>query len=525
MRARRASSRLLFDGEGLTEIADHQLDTIDAGMIAALSGMTPEEPPEEEAPVLDTSARARCRGSLMGCVLTTMPSYAENWHHTVLADALDKVRTRKIKRLLVLMGPRMGKTQLTSRHFPAYLLGKNPNEQVIGCSYSAELAGSVNRDVQRIMMTPEYQDAFPNVRLNERNVVTTARGELRNSRIFEVVGYKGVYISAGINGPITGKGFTIGIVDDPIKNRQEAESKTFRDKTWDWWTSTFLTRGEGAMSPYGDDAIVVTLTHWHRDDLAGRIMKHAKETGEEWTIIRFPAVLDEEPSANDPRSMGQALWSRKYNEKAMAAKKLAIGSRDWNALYQCRPSSKEGTLFKKLYWRYFYPEALKKRFQQVVISVDAAFKDLETSSYVVIQVWGIVDLERYLLHQVRDHLHITPTCDALKQVHREYPMANLYLIEDKANGPAIIHLLQKLIPGLVPRNPKGSKESRAQSVIAQIEAGHVHLPYGAPWLDDFLEELGDFPHAPNDDQVDALVQLLLEFEDDPLSFLEALTQQ
>lgn len=522
MRARRAT-RLLFDGAGLTEISGHELDTIDAGMVAALSGMEPEDVPEDAAPVLDESARARCRASLMGCVMATMPDYKENWHHTVLADALDKVRTRKIKRLLVLMPPRHGKTQLVSRHFPAYLLGKNPNEQVIGCSYSAELAGSVNRDVQRIMTTPEYQDAFPNVRLNEHNVVSTARGELRNSRIFEVVGYKGYYISAGINGPITGKGFTIGIVDDPIKNRQEAESKTFRDKTWDWWTSTFLPRGEGALSPYGDDAIIVTLTHWHHDDLAGRIMKHAKETGEEWTIIRFPAVLDEEPAANDPRSMGAALWPRKYDEEALKAKKLAVGSRDWNALYQGRPSVKGGNLFKKAYWRYFYPEALKRRFQQVVVSVDAAFKDLETSSYVVIQVWGIIDHERYLVHQVRGHLSFLASCKALLQVHAEFPVANLYLIEDKANGPAIINALQKLIPGLVARNPKGSKPSRAQSVIAQVEAGHVHLPYGAPWVDDFVEELGAFPHGTNDDQVDALVQLLLEFEEDPLSFLEALT--
>ena len=504
---------------GLAGTEEYDLDTLQQGMLAAVS----DGGPAQKSP-LSVKAKRECRASLMGCVKATMPRYEENWHHTVLADALDKVRRREITRLLVLMPPRHGKTQLVSRHFPAYLLGKNPNEMVIGCSYSSDLASSVNRDVQRIMMTEEYQYAFPNTRLNSSNVVSTSKGEeLRNSKIFEIVGNDGYYISAGIGGSITGRGFTIGIVDDPIKNRQEAESETFRNRIWEWWTSTFLTRAEGAMSPGGTDAIVVTLTPWHNDDLAARIQKHAKDTGEEWTVIRFPAILDEEPANDDPREQGQALWPRKFDEAKLESIRKAVGTRDWDGLYQARPSSKEGTLFKRTWWRFYHLEAIRPKFETWTITVDAAFKDLESSSYVVLQVWGKVGADHYCVHQVRDKLSFLNTCAALKQMCEEYPQVYRKLIEDKANGPAIINALSSKISGLCPRTPKGSKESRAQSIVASVESGNVHLPYNAPWLEDFLDEMSAFPVG-HDDQVDAMVQYLLEYQVDPLAFLRQLTQ-
>lgn len=517
----KAPARVLLGDTGLDGTGGLELETLEEGMLAALAGMGSKQVAPSP---LSVEERERCRASLMGCAHVTMPKYRENWHHTILANALDKVRRREITRLLVLMPPRHGKTQLVSRHFPAYLLGKNPNEQVIGCSYSSELASSINRDVQRIMMTQRYQYAFPNVRLNDSNVVSTARGEkLRNSRIFEIVGYDGYYISAGIGGSIVGRGFTTGIVDDPIKNRQEAESLQFRNRIWEWWTSTFLTRAEGAMSPGGTDAIVVTLTPWHNDDLAARIIKHAKETGEDWTIIRFPAVLDEEPANGDPREQGDALWPHKFDKVRLVAVRKAVGTRDWNALYQARPTSKEGNLFKKIWWRYYHPATTTKmKFTCVTASIDAAFKDLETSSYVVIQVWGVIGPDRYLLHQVRSQLSFLNTLAAIKQVNEEWPQIGKWLIEDKANGPAIINTLSRKISGLLARNPKGSKESRAQSVVAQVEAGNVHLPYGAPWLEDFVDEFSAFPVG-TDDQVDAMVQLMLEYEEDPLAFIRALT--
>lgn len=494
------------------------LTTAEQGIIAAISGMS-----ESKGPPLTVQERRDARSGLMGCVKATMPKYVENWHHTVLADALDKVRTGEIKRLLVEMPPRHGKTQLVSRHFPAYLLGKNPEEQIIGCSYSAQLASSINRDVQRIMMTPEYQYSFPDARLNETNVVTVAKGEkLRNSNIFEMVGYDGYYISAGIGGSITGRGFTVGIVDDPVKNRKEANSETHRKAVWEWWTSTFLTRGEGAMSPGGEERIIVTLTRWHEDDLAGRILKQAKEDGEEWTVIRLPAILDEDAQEYDPRDHGDPLWPYKYDEPKLQRIKKAVGSRDWNALYQNRPSPLEGGLFKRHWWRY-YEGKPKTPFTSHTISMDAAFKDLDTSSYVVIQVWGIINADRYLLDQTRAHLTFLESCIALERVCEKWPEAYNKLIEDKANGTAIINTLNRKIGGLLPRTPKDSKESRAQSIVGQVEAGNVFIPRDAPWVDDFVEECAAFPNALHDDQVDAMVQFLIEYGMDPLAFLKALT--
>jgi predicted phage terminase large subunit-like protein len=495
-----------------------ELNTSEQGMLAAVSGLS-----ESTGPPLTVQGRREARETLMGCVKATMPKYVESWHHTMLAAVLDKVRTGEIKRLLVEIPPRHGKTQLVSRHFPAYLLGKNPDEQIIGCSYSASLASSINRDVQRIMMTPEYQYSFPDSRLNETNVVTVAKGEkLRNSNIFEMVDYDGYYIAAGIGGSITGRGFTVGIVDDPVKNRKEANSKVHRDAVWEWWTSTFLTRGEGAMAMGGEERIIVTLTRWHEDDLAGRLLRQAKETGEEWTVIRLPAVLDEDAQDFDPRSHGDALWPYKYDEAKLERIKKAIGSRDWNALYQNRPAPIEGGLFKRHWWRWYEgkPSAV---FSAHTITMDAAFKDLDTSSYVVIQVWGHCGADEYLLDQTRARLTFLESCTALVRMCEKWPQVDTKLIEDKANGTAIINTLNRKIGGLVPRSPKDSKESRAQAVVGRAEAGNIFLPRGAPWVEDFVEECAVFPNGLHDDQVDAMVQYLLEYGQDPVAFLEALT--
>ena len=244
---------------------------------------------------------------------------------------------------MVFMPPQHGKSELTSRRLPAYILGLNPNAKIIGCSYAATLAASFNRDVQRIIQDEEYQELFPSTSLNSANVKNSTKGSyLKNADIFEVVGAKGFYKSVGVGGSLTGTPADFGIIDDPIKDAVEAESATFRAKVWNWFTQVFLTR------LHNGSQIIVTQTRWHEDDLAGRILKKYN-TKNDWHIISLPAIKEGATMAQDKRNFGQALWPEKHSLERLLDIKQA-NERAFHALYQQDPRPFEGGLIYKN-WR------------------------------------------------------------------------------------------------------------------------------------------------------------------------------
>lgn len=451
-------------------------------------------------PSIKAVRKERAKRQLINFTSYTMPEYQVNWHHERLCEALDQLVNGDIKRLMVFMPPRHGKSELGSRRFPAYVLGKDPDAQIISASYSADLASQMNRDVQRIIDSPEYQEAFPDTRLGSRK----EKGYIRNNDIFEIVGNKGVYKSAGIGGGITGRGMTYGIIDDPFKNRKEAESKTIRNAVWDWYTSTFYTRLEK------DARILIILTRWHEDDLAGRLLKQAEEDpdADQWTVINYPAVAEDPIHESDPRNIGDALWPGKYDEDALKKIKSTIGTYEWSALYQQRPSPSDGNFLNRNWWKYY--KQLPDQFDEFLQSWDCAFKDNEDSDYVVGQLWGKKGADKYLIDQVRGKMDLPATIRAVRSFSAKHPYAVRKLIEDKANGPAVIQMLKKEVPGLIPVNPEGGKIVRAAAVSPEVEAGNVYLPDPsiAPWVHDFVEEAAAFPNGSNDDQVDCFSQAL-----------------
>lgn len=438
----------------------------------------------------------------------TKPNYQVNWHHENLAEKLDQLSRKEIKRLMVFMPPRYGKSELVSRRFPAYVLGKYPNASIIGTSYSASLASSMNRDVQRIIDSREYNDVFPDTSLSGSNIRTVAGGNyLRNSDIFEVVGHTGSYMSAGIGGGITGRGGDYVIIDDPIKNRAEAESKTYRDAVWDWYTSTLYTRLEK------DACVLLTLTRWHEDDLAGRLLRLAKEdpTSEQWHIINYPAMYDENiPNIDptDPRTHGDALWPAKFDKDTLLTTKKTVGTYEWSALYQQSPSPSGGSILHRKWFQYYTFAPTK--FDEVLQSWDLSFGNTKgkSSSYIVGQVWGRIGPDKYLLDQVRDQLDFPQTIRAIKNLTKKWPQAKAKLIENKANGPAVISTLKKQMAGIIPVEPDGSKEARAYAISPQVESGNVYVPENEPWVHDFIEECVSFPNGLYDDQVDTMTQAL-----------------
>lgn len=265
----------------------------------------------------------------------TKPDYIFNWHHVLLCDKLEAFAKGKIRKLMVFLPPQHGKSQLTTRHLPAYILGIKPGTKIAVCSYSATLAQAFNRDIQRIIDDLPYHDVFPETVLSESNVTTNAHGNyLRNADIFETLKYRGFVKTVGVGGSLTGTPIDIGIIDDPFKDREEAMSIRIRDKVWSWFTDVFRTR------LHNDSQELLIMTRWDEDDLAGRILK--SETG--WDVLTFPAIKERE-IIGDPRAIGEVLWPERHSlERILAIKSTSPFT--FSSLYQQEPKpSMEALVF------------------------------------------------------------------------------------------------------------------------------------------------------------------------------------
>lgn len=424
---------------------------------------------------------------------------AEPWisgkHLALVARTLERVAAGEIRRLLILEPPRHGKTQMASINFPVWFLGNHPDDEIALASYGADLAekfGGQARDLFR--------------HWGPRLFNLTARPDTRAKGDWQVLGHKGAMVSVGLGGALTGRGARIAVVDDPIKNAEEAMSQAYCDKVWDWFQSVLRTR----LTP--DGAIVICLTHWSEMDLAGRIQKMAegKLSGydqEDWTIVRLPALAEED----DPlgRQEGAALWPERWGLEHLLEKKRTLASW-WFSLYQQRPSPVEGLVVQRGWWKYF--SRLPAQIDEMTQSWDCSFKDKKDSSYVVGQVWARARANKYLLDQFRARIDFPTTLRAIQMLSTKWPMAIAKLVEDKANGTAVIQTLQSQIPGIIAVEPQGGKLVRLRAVSPEIQSGNVFLPENAPWLLDYIEEFAVFPNGEHDDQVDATSQMLLWFE-------------
>ena len=443
--------------------------------------------------------------------LYTDDRYQLNWHHALLCDRLDRFVQKKIRRLMVFLPPRYGKSELVSRKLPAYIFGRNPDANVIATSYGSDLAQRMNRDVQRIIDSDKYGEVFPDTSLNGTNIRTLATGNyLRNSDIFEIVGRRGTYRCAGVGGGITGMGGDYIIIDDPVKNREEANSLTYREKIWDWYTSTLYTRQEK------DAAILLTLTRWHEDDLAGRLLELARldPAADQWEVLSFPALCEEENKhPDDPREDNMALWPEKYSYAELMKIKATVGIYDWSALFQQRPQPAGGTIFKREWMNKTYKELPAGA--QIIQTWDLPFKNSAASAKCAGIVMAKKGAEFFFVDVVNDKMGFTDSITALKNLSAKYPQARAKIVEDKANGPAIINYLQKDVPGIISYNPKGSKEDRANSVAPYFEAGNVYFPEYATWKGDLIDDFIRFPTGVYKDTVDASVQGILWLTDKP----------
>lgn len=369
---------------------------------------------------------------------------------------------------------------------------RRPETRVLLTSYEADFAAEWGRKVRDT--------------LTANAAVTSARvapDSSSASRWHTTAG--GGMFTSGVGGPLTGRGADVLLVDDPIKNAEEADSETYRQRAWDWWTTTALTR----LEPGG--VAIVIATRWHEDDLIGRIIENDRGVGA-WTVVNIPAIAD----AGDVlgRAPGEPLWPQRYDLAALAAIKQSGGSRAWSAMFQGSPAAAEGARIKRAWLRYYtaLPDRANLRFVQ---SWDATFKETADGSFVVGQVWawqpGIA--KRYLVDEVRFRGDFVDTIAAIKAMTAKHPTA-LKLIEEKANGSAILSAFRREGAGgfiaVGVDGKHGSKAARLDAVAPLYEAGDVVYPDPsvAPWIGDHVNELCSFPTAPHNDRVDAASQAL-----------------
>lgn len=427
--------------------------------------------------------------------------FQDNWHIGAVCEHLQAVSDGQIEKLIINIPPRHGKSNLCSVMWPTWEWGpRQLNKSRFLClSYSSS---NVARDAvfSRTLITSRwYQERWG-------NDVRFPPDQNEKMRYHNTAG--GFRFSSTVGGSTTGEGGNRIIVDDP-HNTDESDAE--RSEVIRWWQQVMQSRVNNPK----DARWVIIMQRVHHNDLISWI----KATdGESWEWLVLPAEF--EPGTRcrtkfffDPRTEpGEVLWKDRWGKKELDRFKRVMGQRVYDAQYQQRPSALEGNLFKRHWWKFYAetPSEKSKQCDYIFQSWDCAFKKLEDSDFVVGQVWGVKGADRFLLDQTRDRLSFTETCTAIESLTAKWPAAKRKLVEDKANGTAVIDALKKKVSGLIPVNPTDSKLARASAVSPEIESGNVHLPPIAThaWSDGFIEECAAFPNGAHDDQVDAMSQAL-----------------
>ncbi len=421
----------------------------------------------------------------------------------MIAKELEHVEAfgdRDYKVLMVFVPPRHGKSQQCSIDFPAWYLGRNPHKEIITASYSAELAQDFGTKTRDKVESEAFRVIFDKLNLKEDE---RSKAKWRTSE-------GGSYTSVGVGGSITGRGAHILLIDDPIKNREEAESEVYREKVWSWFTSTAFTR----LEPGG--VVVVILTRWHDDDLAGRILAH-KELSKRVKIIKFPAIAEmEEPH----RSVGFPLWPSKYPKEALMEIKTTVGPYDWAALYQQTPILSENQEFKPAWFKTIADFEVDRMNTRNFLTIDSAMsKRAEADSTGFCD--NAVNTEKYW-HLKAWRMKIGPEelVDTIFTLHRKRRYEKIgiektaYLDGLKPFLDAEQRKRQVFLPIVELKHNQTAKEIRIRGLIPRYSSGSIYHIDG--YCKDLEEEAMRFPLGVHDDVLDSVAyqdQILAEDEE------------
>jgi len=407
-------------------------------------------------------------------------------HIDLINRKLLDIATGRLRRLMLFMPPRHGKSTMVSHYFPAWYLGRFPDRRVLLTTYAADFALSWGRKARDVMM--EYGDLF-GVRL---------RADSAAAHAWDLLGREGGMTTAGVGGPITGKGADILIIDDPVKNEEEANSPIYREKVWEWYRSTAYTR----LEPGG--SLILVMTRWHEDDLSGRILDQEAPL---WDVVMLPAVAETSIIAGQPvpdqlgRPDGQALWPERYDEAALSEIELSIRAYWWAALYQQRPRHREGGMFQRQWFTIS---------DEIPIGLALVrFWDLGGSrkgDWTAGVLMGRAADNRVCILDVKRMRGTPGEVEALVIQTAALDGRNTTVCIEQEPGSSGVYLVDQYIRKLIgyrvlAKRPTGPKDVRAEPLSSYAQAGNVWLRSGR-WNEDFLDELEGFPHGAHDDQVD-----------------------
>lgn len=434
-------------------------------------------------------------------------------HLKLLSQKIVQVATGRIPRLIVTMPPRHGKSELISRFSPAWFLGRFPDKKVILASYSDQFAAQWGRSARDVLEV-----------VGQRLFGVELNPETRGGQSWELLPPKdrrilrsGIMTTAGVGGGITGKGADLMIIDDPVKNAQDAQSKVIRDSHWDWWISTARTRLQPGAG------VILVMTRWHEDDLAGRFLN---STEEEWEILNFPAICEAD-SDELGRKKGDALWPEMYPADVLEQTQRAMGNYWFGAMYQQRPAPAEGNLFKRSNLRYYDTREdgvliLHKDEEEfpfgvghglVFQTVDVAGSSKEDSDYTVVSTWAITP-QRDLVWLDMEDVQFE-SLDVAGFVRRKFNQHRPALVGVERLGFGLTVIQELLREGLpvIRLEPNTDKVSRSLPAVARTEEHRVFLPRNAEWLQRAVSQMVGFPNTTNDDIVDTISYAALMLPD------------
>lgn len=462
--------------------------------------MNKKEKAQKIEALMKERARLLARSSFAHFIGAINHKYEMKWFHHLIADKCEKVLKGEIKKLMVFIPPQHGKSEVISRLFPAYALGRNPDIKIAGCSYSADLATQFSRSIQRTLDSDEYAEIFSESSTKDKARV---KGRIRNADMFETLTGDGFYKAVGVGGGLTGTPVDIAIIDDPVKDAQEAYSLTYRQRVWDWYNTVLSTR------LHNNSRQLFIMTRWHEDDLAGRILKAEPQ---EWEVLSIPAICEVENDGGlSKRKVGEALWEQRHSI-AKLQKQKERSPREFSALYQQHPVIIGGNIVKRDWFQIIPLSEFKAmRYNEPMhFYLDTAYRKRSktgTNDPSGIIAVCLIKNNLYIYNaqkvykEMPDLLRFIPEYMSANQSTNESKLK----VEPKANGISVVQMLKELSKINVKETPSpiDDKETRLNSVAPRIECGRVFLVEGA-WNDEFIDELCGFPNVKHDEYVDII---------------------
>ena len=459
-------------------------------------------------------------------VVEPAAKYVHGWHIDAICEHLEAVTHGDIRDLIINIPPRHMKSLLTSVFWPMWVWTFQPEKRWLFSAYSETLAIRDSLKCRRLIQSNWYRENWGDV--------FTLTGDQNQKTRFEN-DKTGFRLAAGVGGLGTGEGGDVVVVDDPLKSA-DAHSQAARENVILWWDETMSTRGNDPNK----SARVIIMQRLHEEDLTGHILTKMKADAEavQYEHLCLPAEYVPTHRVTsigwkDPRTEpGELLWPERVSLESLNRLKKDLGSYGTAGQLQQQPAPSEGGILKRQWWRFWVPKGMKlpiittqlvnnmifefpqielpDEFDQTLQSWDMTFKDTKTSDFVAGQVWGKVGADCFLLDQTLDRMDIIKTIAAVIRITQKWPNATTKLVEEKANGAAVITMLRSKIPGLIPVNPKDSKEARVHAIAPIIESGNVYLPHPliAPWVNELIDRAAAFPNAAHDDDIDAMSQAL-----------------